>query len=85
MKYLSLIMWVTQFGLSLLFPTCVFLFLGHWLQTRFSLGIWVMVLCGIIGMLTSVSTARSCLQSMLKEMERISDKGERPLAFNNHD
>lgn len=85
MKYLSLIMWVTQFGFSLIFPLCVFLFLGHWLQERFALGGWVMVLCGVVGLLTSISTVRSCLQSMLKEMERISDKGEKPLAFNDHD
>lgn len=85
MKYLSLIMWVTQFGFSLLFPLCMFLFFGYWLQNRFALGGWIMVLCGVIGLLTSISTTRSCLQSMLKEMERISDKGKKPLAFNDHD
>lgn len=78
-------MWVTQFGFSLLFPLCLFLYLGYWLQNKFALGGWVMVLCGIIGLLTSISTVRSCLRSMLREMERISDKGEPPLAFNDHD
>lgn len=84
MKYLSLIMWVTQFGFSLLFPFCLFLYVGYWLQNRFSLGGWVMILCGIIGFLTSVSTVRSCLRSMLKEMDRISSKDEPPVAFNDH-
>lgn len=85
MKYLTLIMWVTQFGFSLLFPLCLFLYLGYWLQNKFSLGGWVMVLCGIVGFLTSVSTVRSCLQSMMKEMERISSKEEKPVSFNNHE
>ena len=43
MKFLSLIVWVTQFGFSDLFPTCFFLFLAHWLMTKFGLGMWVMV------------------------------------------
>ena len=84
MKYLSLIVWVTQFGFSLLFPLCMFLYIGYWLQNRLGLGIWVMVLCGIIGLMTSVSTVRSCLRSMMKEIERISSKEEPPMAFNDH-
>lgn len=87
MKYLSLIMWVTQFGFSLLFPLCLFLFVGYWLQNHFALGGWVMLLCGIVGFLTSVSTARSCFRSMMREIARISDKDEPPVppvAFNDH-
>lgn len=84
MKYLSLIMWVTQFGFSLLFPLCLFLYAGFWLQNRFSLGGWILVLFGVIGFLTSVSTARSCLNSMLKEIKRISDQEDPPVAFNDH-
>lgn len=85
MKYLSLLTWVTQLGFSLLFPVCSFLFLAYWLQNKFSLGPWVMVVCGIIGLLTSVSTAKSCIRAMLKAVAEITDeKGEPPVAFNNH-
>lgn len=72
MKYLSLLTWVGQFGFSCLFPTCVFLMLGVYLQNRFHLGVWILIVLGIIGFLTSISTARSCLRSMCKEIERIS-------------
>ena len=72
MKYLSLLTWVGQFGFSCLFPTCVFLMLGYYLQNRFDLGVWIMILMGVIGFLTSISTARSCLDSMRKEIDRIS-------------
>jgi len=72
MKYLSLLTWVVQFGFSCLFPTCVFLMLGVYLQGRFNLGVWIVIVLGIIGFLTSISTARSCLRSMQKEIERIS-------------
>lgn len=71
MKYLSLLMWVGQFGFSCLFPTCALLMLGVYLQRRFVLGVWVVIVLGIIGFLTSISTARSCLDSMRKEIERI--------------
>ena len=72
MKYLSLLMWVGQFGFSCLFPTCVCLMLGIYLQGRFDLGVWVVIVLGIIGILTSLSTARSCLKTMRKEIDRIS-------------
>ena len=72
MKYLSLLTWVGQFGFSCLFPTCVFLMLGVYLQGRFQLGVWVVIVLGIIGFLTSITTARSCLHAMRKEIDRIS-------------
>jgi len=72
MKYLSLLTWVGQFGFSCLFPTCIFLILGAYLQNRFGLGVWVVIVLGIIGFLTSISTARTCLKSICKEIERIS-------------
>ena len=84
MKFLSLIMWVGQFGFSVLFPTCFFLMVAVWLQQKFSLGIWIVAVLGVIGLLTSFSTAKSCLQSILKEMERGSDKKDPPPAFNAH-
>ena len=85
MKYLSLITWVTQLGFSMLFPTCFFLMLAHWLQNRFGLGAWVMIVLGIIGLLTSVSTTKSCVRSMIKAANEITeDKPEPPIAFNNH-
>ena len=72
MKYLSLLVWVGQFGFSCLFPTCFFLMLGIYLQNRFHFGIWIVIVLGALGLCTSISTARSCLRSMRKEIERIS-------------
>lgn len=84
MKILNLLMWVGQFGLSVLFPTVFFLLLGVWLQGKFALGIWVTLLCGVLGILTSISTARSCLHSMRKAAEELSGHRETPISFNNH-
>lgn len=85
MKILSLILWVTQFGLSILFPLCFFLILGVWLQNQYSLGMWIVIVLGIVGFLTSISTTRSCLRAMRKEAERLYDREDPPVAFNDHD
>ena len=63
MKLLNLLMWVVQFGFSILFPTVFFLILAVWLQNKFSLGVWIIIVLGILGVRTSVSTTRSCLKS----------------------
>lgn len=84
MKVLSLIIWVTQFGFSILFPPCVFLLLANWLQNKFGFGGWIIVVCGVLGLLTAISTAKSCVQSMLKAAEEASDNPDPPVAFNDH-
>ena len=42
MKLLNLLMWVVQFGFSILFPTVFFLILAVWLQINLALvcGSW---------------------------------------------
>ena len=85
MKILSLLMWVGQFGLSVIFPTLFFLILAIWLQNQFSLGMWIIIVLGILGLLTSISTARSCLRALRKEADAASNREPPPIAFNNHD
>lgn len=85
MKFLSLLMWVGQFGFSVLFPTVLFLILAVWLQSKFGLGTWIVVLLGIVGILTSVSTTRACLHSLQKAAEEASgDPKQPPISFNDH-
>ena len=38
MKFISLIVWVTQFGVSLVFPTLAFTWLGFWLNGQSRIG-----------------------------------------------
>lgn len=84
MKILNLLMWVGQFGFSIIFPTVFFLYLAVWLQNKFGLGMWILVLCGILGVLTTISTAKSCLRSLRKASEEASGSGEPPVSFNDH-
>lgn len=84
MKLLNLLLWVTQFGVSILFPLCFFLLLAVWLQTKFGFGMWIIAVCGVIGLMTTVSTVRSCLRSLCKAAEEASSGEEPPIAFNDH-
>ena len=84
MKLINLLMWVTQFGVSVIFPTCFFLILGVWLQNRFGLGVWITALLGILGILTSISTAKSCLAALRKAAQEASGEKKPPIAFNDH-
>ncbi len=84
MKLLSLLMWVGQFGFSILFPLCFFLLLGTWLQQRYALGIWIIALCGIMGLLTTVRTVKACLHSLRKAAEEAASSEPPPIAFNDH-
>ena len=84
MKLISLLMWVGQFGLSAIFPTVFFLLAAVWLQGRFGFGLWIVVVFGILGVLTSISSARSCLRSMRKAAEDAAGKKQRPISFNDH-
>lgn len=84
MKLLALLTWVGQFGLSIIFPTLFFLILAVWLQNKFQLGIWIVIVLGILGILTSISTTRSCLRSLLKAADEASGEKNIPLSFNDH-
>ena len=84
MKILNLLLWVTQFGFSIMFPLCFFLLLASWLQAKFGLGIWVTIVLGVIGLMTTVSTVKSCLHSLRKAADEASSQEPPPIAFNDH-
>ena len=84
MKILILLMWVGQFGFSIIFPMLFFMFLGVWIQNRFGLGIWILIIFGILGLLTTISTVKSCLHSLCKAAEEASGNKTPPNGFNDH-
>ena len=84
MKILSLLLWVTQFGLSILFPPCFFLLLASWLRDNHGWGSWTTIACGILGFLIAISTARANWRAMRREAEEASSQEPPPTAFNDH-
>ena len=85
MKFLSLVIWVTQFGVSAVVPLCFFLWLASRLQNAYGFGIWVFFVCGLVGLLIFVSTVRSCLRTMRKEADSLCAEKETDGSFNDHE
>ena len=84
MKFIALLVWVGQFGFSVIFPTVFFLLAAVWLRGKFGFGMWIVAVFGVLGILTSISTTRSCLRSLRKAAEDASGKKEHPISFNDH-
>lgn len=84
MKDLSLLVWLTQLGLSVAFPLAGFILLAVWLRSRFGLGVWILF-CGVaLGLICAVDG----LRNSLKAMDRLSKNKKSPpppAAFNDHD
>ncbi len=57
MKILRLITMFGQLGFTLITPPVVMALLGWWLQQRFDLGTWVMLVALVIGLATSATSA----------------------------
>lgn len=84
MKNLSLIVWITQLGLSVALPPALFILLAVWLREQHGWGGWV-VWAGIV---LGVYSAIEGLRGSLKAMERLAkDKKDKqpPVSFNEHD
>ncbi len=84
MKGTRLLVWLTQLAISVFMPLGGFVLLGVWLRTRFSLGVWVLLLCCALGV---IGAARGLTDS-LKIMEKITSEGEKKpdtVSFNRHE
>ncbi len=83
MKDISLLVWLTQLGLSVAVSPAVFILLALWLRDSCGWGGWV--LWAGIGL--GIYSAVTGFVSSLKTMERLSRKKKEqpPVAFNDHD
>lgn len=85
MKNLSLLVWLTQLGLSVSLPLAGFVWLAVWLRNRFDLGVWVL-LCGVgLGLICAVDGLRTSLKAMEKMAKDKKEAGPPPVFFNDHD
>ena len=84
MKDLSLIVWLTQLGISVALPLGGFIWLGIWLQERFDLGIWVIIAGVAMGIFCAVRGLRSSLTTM-ERMAKNKKEPAHPVSFNDHD
>ncbi len=85
MKNLSMIIWLTQLGLSVAVPLAGFVWLAVWLRQRFQLGAWIVV-CGVLlGIYCAVDGLRVSLKAMERMAKDKKEDGKDIVSFNDHD
>ena len=84
MKDLTLLVWLTQLGLSVAFPLAGFVLLAVWLRDFFSWGNWVIWIGLILGLTGAVNGFRHSLKAMELLTKGKRKKEEPPVAFNEH-
>lgn len=88
MKDLSLLVWLTQLGLSVALPPAGMIFLATWLRDRFSLGNWIIWVAIVIGLICAIDGLRVSLKSLerLTRNKNNEDKEDPPtVSFNEHE
>ncbi len=84
MKDLTLLIWLTQLGLSVAIPPAGFVLLSLWLQDRFGLGNWVVIVGVILGITGAINGLRDSLKALQKLTKRQPDEPP-AVSFNDHD
>lgn len=84
MKGWGLLIWLPQFGISVVFPLIGFIMLAVWLQERFSMGIWVIWVGILLGLFTAPVGVRDTITAMTQIRDKNKDKDSAPVSFNDH-
>lgn len=87
MKHLTLLVWLTQLGLSVAFPLAGFVWGAVWLRDRFDLGIWVLIVGIVLGLAGAVDGFRTSLKAMsrlTKKEDPGQEGGEHGHSFFHH-
>lgn len=83
MRGLSLLIWLTQLGLSVAVPLAGFVLLGVWLHKSQQWGLWTVIAGVVLGVVCAVDGLRMSLKSMERMVK--DTKKDHPVGFNDHD
>ncbi len=82
MKNLSLLVWLTQLGLSVALPIGGFVLISVWLQRQFALGNWI-IFCGVfLGIVCAIDGAKTAFKSIKQLTNHKED--DPPVSSNDH-
>ncbi len=87
-RIIRLVTMFGQLGFTLITPPVLMALLGWWLQRRFELGTWIMLVCILIGLVTSgVSAYKFYLRVMGSEINRTTnqDTAKKTVVFYTHE
>lgn len=83
MKNLSMLVWLTQLGMSVALPLGGCVLLAVWLRQRFGWGVWVIVAGLILGLICAADGLRTSLKAM-ERMSRERKEDADSVSFNDH-
>ena len=69
------LVWLTQFGLSVVLPPVLFLLGAVWLRKQFGLGGWVILVGFALGMVAAIGSLRSSLKTIERQGRAPEKKG----------
>lgn len=78
------LVWLTQFGLSVVIPPTLCIMAAVWLRGHYALGGWVVGVGVAVGVLAAVGCLRSSLQALNRQARRTRPKDPPPVSFNQH-
>ena len=64
---LRLLGYLTQFGLSVILPPLLLVFLGWWLCDRYSIGVWLMIVLLLCGLVSSGCSVYRFFKTFVRE------------------
>lgn len=82
MKNVSLLVWVSQLGLSVAIPLAGFVLLGVWLNRQCGWGSWTIWAGILLGMLCAIQGFRNSLKAMAHLTK---EEKTPPISFQEHD
>ena len=84
MKDLTLIVWLTQLGLSVAVPMAGFVLLAVWLRNSLGWGQWVIYVGIGLGLICAIDGLRTTLKAMDRIGNKKKDDAPPPVSFNDH-
>ena len=80
------LVWLTQFGLSVVVPPTLCIAGSDWLRHRFTLDGWVVAVGVVVGVLAAVSCLRGSLQALDRQGRPAKKDGEKtsPISYARH-
>ena len=84
MKNVTLLVWLTQLGLSVAAPPACFILLAVWLRRSMNCGSWVVYVALVLGIYCAITGFVSALRT-LQRLSEDQKKEAPPTAFNDHD
>lgn len=84
MKEWGLLIWLPQFGISVVSPLIVFIVLAVWLHEHWGWGNWVIWVGILLGLVTAAFGVRDTVKAM-NLVKKKQDNSPPTISFNSHD